>query len=171
VGLSAIRAAAARHALVLEDLAIKVVLGLDNAAKEHPAVHAGVGALDSVVSMRLLLVVRVPGCVITCGAIPLSNTIIVQALHNLCKYFILALYRLLTWRRTMSTQVLVKVDGQKLQKLRERRLWLVGDLAEKSGVHRNTISKLENERGGSYPETIRKLAKALDVEPTELLQE
>jgi transcriptional regulator with XRE-family HTH domain len=71
----------------------------------------------------------------------------------------------------MSTQVLVKVDGQKLQKLRERQLWLVGDLAEKSGVHRNTISKLENERGGSYPETIRKLAKALDVEPTELLQE
>ena len=71
----------------------------------------------------------------------------------------------------MSTQVLVKVDGQKLQKLRERRLWLVGDLAENSGVHRNTISKLENERGGSYPETIRKLAKALEVEPTELLQE
>src|SRR5215208_574692 len=45
VGLSAIRAAAARHALVLDDLAIKVMLGLDNAAKEHPAVHAGVGAL------------------------------------------------------------------------------------------------------------------------------
>jgi len=45
VGLSAIRAAAAWHALVLDNLAIKVVLGLDNAAKEHPAVHAGVGAL------------------------------------------------------------------------------------------------------------------------------
>jgi hypothetical protein len=43
--LSAIGAAAAGHALVLDDLAIKVVLGLDNAAKEHPAVHAGVGAL------------------------------------------------------------------------------------------------------------------------------
>jgi hypothetical protein len=42
---SLFRAAAARHALVLDDLAIKVVLGLDNAAKEHPAVHAGVGAL------------------------------------------------------------------------------------------------------------------------------
>jgi hypothetical protein len=39
------RAAAAGHALVLDYLAIKVVLGLDNAAKEHPAVHAGVGAL------------------------------------------------------------------------------------------------------------------------------
>jgi hypothetical protein len=45
VGLSAIRAAAARHALVLDDLAIKVVLRLHNAAKEHPAVYAGVGAI------------------------------------------------------------------------------------------------------------------------------
>ena len=71
----------------------------------------------------------------------------------------------------MSTQALVKVDGQKLQKLRSRRLWLIGDLAERSGVHRNTISKLENERGGAYPETIRKLAEALDVEPTELLED
>jgi hypothetical protein len=43
------RAAAARHALVLDDLAIKVVLGLDNVAKEHPAVHAGVVRLYGVV--------------------------------------------------------------------------------------------------------------------------
>jgi transcriptional regulator with XRE-family HTH domain len=71
----------------------------------------------------------------------------------------------------MSTQALVKVDGQKLQRLRSRRLWLIGDLADKSGVHRNTISKLENSRGGAYPETIRKLAEALDVEPTELLED
>ncbi len=69
----------------------------------------------------------------------------------------------------MSTQVLVEVDGQKLQKLRQRRLWLISDLADKSGVHRNTISKLENGRGGAYPQTIRKLAEALDVDPTELL--
>ena len=71
----------------------------------------------------------------------------------------------------MSTQTLVKVDGQKLQRLRSRRLWLIGDLAEKSGVHRNTISKLENGRGGAYPETIRRLAEALNVEPTELLED
>jgi hypothetical protein len=82
-GLSAIRAAAARHALVLDDLAIKVVLRLDNAAKEHPAVHAGVrvvllveveimisGSCVRWVRGRLLLVHsdssfpvgRVPGC-------------------------------------------------------------------------------------------------------------
>jgi hypothetical protein len=45
VGLSAIRATAARNALVLDDLAIKVVLGLDDAAKVCPAVYAGVGAI------------------------------------------------------------------------------------------------------------------------------
>jgi hypothetical protein len=44
--LSTLRVATTtRHANVLDDLAIKVVLGLDNAAKEHPAVHAGAGAL------------------------------------------------------------------------------------------------------------------------------
>lgn len=71
----------------------------------------------------------------------------------------------------MSTQVLVQVDGQKLQKLRRRRLWLIGDLADRSGVHRNTISKLENGKGGAYPETIRRLADALGVDPTELIGE
>ena len=71
----------------------------------------------------------------------------------------------------MSTQVLVEVDGQKLQKLRRRRLWLIGDLADKSGVHRNTISKLENGKGGAYPETIRRLADALGVDPTDLIGE
>jgi hypothetical protein len=34
-------ATTARNALVLDDLAIKVVLGLDNAAKEHPAIVTG----------------------------------------------------------------------------------------------------------------------------------
>ncbi len=71
----------------------------------------------------------------------------------------------------MSTQMLVEVDGQKLQKLRRRRLLLIGELADKSGVHRNTISKLENGKGGAYPETIRRLADALGVDPTELIGE
>ena len=69
----------------------------------------------------------------------------------------------------MSTQMVVEVDGQRLRRLRMQRLWLIGDLAEKSGVHRNIISKLEHGRGGAYPETIRKLAEALQVEPTELI--
>ena len=71
----------------------------------------------------------------------------------------------------MSTQALMRVDGEKLRRFRERRLWLIGQLAEESGVHRNVISKLENGRGGAHPDTIRKIAAALEVDPTELLGE
>ena len=63
----------------------------------------------------------------------------------------------------------MRVDGRKLRRLRQRRLWLIGDLAEKSGVHRNVISKIENQRGGGHPDSIRALAEALEVEPQELL--
>jgi hypothetical protein len=39
------------------------VLGLDNAAKEHPAVHAGVGALEAGVVSFYSIVVSVSGWV------------------------------------------------------------------------------------------------------------
>ena len=71
----------------------------------------------------------------------------------------------------MGTHTLVRIDGEKLRRLRERRLWLIGDLAQKSGVHRNLISTYEHGKSGAHPDTIRKLAKALDVDPTELLGE
>ena len=71
----------------------------------------------------------------------------------------------------MGTHTLVRIDGEKLRRLRERRLWLIGDLAEKSGVHRNLISTYENGKSGAHPDTIRKLANALSVDPTELVGE
>ena len=71
----------------------------------------------------------------------------------------------------MGTHTLVRIDGEKLRRLRERRLWLIGDLAEKSGVHRNLISTYEHGKSGAHPDTIRKLAEALGVDPTELLGE
>jgi transcriptional regulator with XRE-family HTH domain len=70
-----------------------------------------------------------------------------------------------------GTHTVMKVNGQKLRRLRTRKVWLIGDLAERSGVHRNLISKIENGRGGAHPDTIRKLARALDVEPGELVEE
>jgi transcriptional regulator with XRE-family HTH domain len=42
-------------------------------------------------------------------------------------------------------------------------------LAEKSGVARDTISKLETGQRRAYPSTIRKLAAGLDVEPQTLV--
>jgi transcriptional regulator with XRE-family HTH domain len=69
----------------------------------------------------------------------------------------------------MGIHTLMRIDGEKLRRLRERRLWLIGDLAEKSGVHRNLISTYEHGKSGAHPDTIRKLAKTLDVDPSELL--
>jgi len=43
------------------------------------------------------------------------------------------------------------------------------ELAERSGVARDTISKLEGGRRKAYPTTIRKLAAGLEVEPQLLL--
>jgi transcriptional regulator with XRE-family HTH domain len=42
-------------------------------------------------------------------------------------------------------------------------------LAERSGVARDTISKLETGRRKAYPTTVRKLAAGLEVEPQLLL--
>ena len=71
----------------------------------------------------------------------------------------------------MVTQRVMEVEGQKLRRLRSQGVWLIGDLTRESSVHRNVISKLENGKGGAYPETFRKLAKAIDVNPTELVAE
>lgn len=61
------------------------------------------------------------------------------------------------------------MNGQ-LQTLRELRALSRRDLAELSGVDKATIYRLEHGRTGrARPSTLRKLAKALDVEPALLL--
>ncbi len=61
------------------------------------------------------------------------------------------------------------MDLPHLRNLRRRLVMSQEDLAEKSGVARDTISKLETGQRGAYPSTIRKLAAGLDVEPRMLL--
>ena len=58
----------------------------------------------------------------------------------------------------------------KLKELRRRRVLTLEELAEKAGVGRNTIWRLEHDVMGAQPRTIRKLAKALDVEPEDLIK-
>ena len=57
-----------------------------------------------------------------------------------------------------------------MRELRRRRVLTLEELAEKADVGRNTIWRLEHDVMGAQPRTIRKLAKALDVEPEELVK-
>ncbi len=59
---------------------------------------------------------------------------------------------------------------EKLKNLREQRVMSIGDLSDRSGIHRNTISRMENGHGKAFASTIRKLAAALGVEPSELVK-
>ncbi len=59
--------------------------------------------------------------------------------------------------------------GQRLRWTRNRKVWTLDELAEKSGVTKATLSRLENGRQGARQSTIRKLAQVLEVEPSWLL--
>ena len=61
------------------------------------------------------------------------------------------------------------MDLPRLRDFRRRAVMSQEQLAEKSGVARDTISKLESGRRGAYPSTIRKLAAGLEVEPRMLM--
>lgn len=57
------------------------------------------------------------------------------------------------------------MDLPHLRGLRMRAVLSQEQLAERSGVARDTISKLETGRRKAHPATIRKLAAGLEVEP------
>ena len=61
--------------------------------------------------------------------------------------------------------------GDKLKEVRTRRLLTQVELAEKARVNHSTIVNIERNQTEPHFRTIRKLAKALDVDPTELLGE
>lgn len=57
-----------------------------------------------------------------------------------------------------------------LRELRELALLSQRELAEKAGVTQATIAGIETGRTRPYPETLRKLATALDVPPSALAE-
>ena len=61
------------------------------------------------------------------------------------------------------------MDLRRLRGFRQQAVLSQEELARKSGVARDTISKLETGQRGAYPTTIRKLAAGLGVEPRLLL--
>jgi transcriptional regulator with XRE-family HTH domain len=64
----------------------------------------------------------------------------------------------------------LKVNGDQLRRLRAQNALTLRALAEISGVSYDTINKLELGRRPAHASTIRKLAHALGVEPSELMK-
>ena len=59
--------------------------------------------------------------------------------------------------------------GDRLRTLRQEKFFSQRELAEAARLSPATILKLETNRAEPHPRTIRKLAKALEVEPSELV--
>jgi transcriptional regulator with XRE-family HTH domain len=65
----------------------------------------------------------------------------------------------------------MEVNVERLKELRRNRVLSLRELEERSGVSYNTIWRIEDGRQGAHPRTVRRLAAALNVEPSELLKE
>ena len=61
--------------------------------------------------------------------------------------------------------------GDKLIEVHTKRLLTRDELADKAGVRQITIANIERNNAEPQFRTIRKLAKALDIDPTELLED
>jgi transcriptional regulator with XRE-family HTH domain len=64
----------------------------------------------------------------------------------------------------------MEVNVDRLRELRRERVVSLRELAERSGVAYNTIWRIEAGRQGAHPRTVRKLAIALGVKPSELVK-
>ena len=67
-------------------------------------------------------------------------------------------------------QVVVHV-GDRLKALRIRRALTQEELAQRAGLSKNAVNRLEVDKAEPRMSTLRKLAKALDVDPAELIGE
>ncbi len=64
----------------------------------------------------------------------------------------------------------VRIDGEKVREARERRFFSQRELADRAGVNRNTVWRIETSgHTDVHPRTIRRLAEALSVDPASLV--
>ena len=66
--------------------------------------------------------------------------------------------------------VMPRIDGEKLRALREARFLSHRDLAKRASVSPTTVLNLETGRVEAQRRTVRKLAEALGVDPSELVE-
>ncbi len=60
--------------------------------------------------------------------------------------------------------------GDRLKILRIRRALTQQELAEKAGISSNALNRIELNKAEPHMSTLRKLAEALDVDPSELVE-
>jgi transcriptional regulator with XRE-family HTH domain len=65
----------------------------------------------------------------------------------------------------------MEVNVERLKEMRRECVLSLRELEERSGVSYNTIWRIEDGRQGAHPRTVRKLAEALGVQPSELIKE
>jgi transcriptional regulator with XRE-family HTH domain len=63
----------------------------------------------------------------------------------------------------------VELDGRRLRAARLRKMMTLRDLSAATGVAFDTISRLENGLQRARPSTVKRLAGALGIEPTDLV--
>jgi transcriptional regulator with XRE-family HTH domain len=63
------------------------------------------------------------------------------------------------------------MDGERLRRLRKNLLLTQRELSRMTGVSQDGISDLEAGKREAQPGTIKRLAEALGVEPSELMKE
>ncbi len=69
----------------------------------------------------------------------------------------------------MATLEAVVKIGERLKDLRIRRALTQEELAAAAGIGKNTVNRLERDLTEPRPPTLRKLARALGVDPAELV--
>jgi DNA-binding XRE family transcriptional regulator len=79
-------------------------------------------------------------------------------------------------REQANTKELAKMQavvyiGDRLKNLRTRRALTQRELAERAGISTNALNRLELDKAEPHMSTLRKLARALDIDPTELVEE
>jgi transcriptional regulator with XRE-family HTH domain len=72
-------------------------------------------------------------------------------------------------QRRRRREVKPRVDGEKLRVVRHQKLMPRKELVEKSGVGYTTIWKMEQQNYTPSLTTLRKIAKALKVDPYEFI--
>lgn len=73
-------------------------------------------------------------------------------------------------RYRVGTTSDMEVNVERLKVLRSEHVLTLRELAEEAGVSKDTIWRLENGHSEAHPSTIRKLARALGVQPKELVR-